>query len=152
MNIVSASDNSLDPKIKELSPDMIRLGMDGSQIIVRILADYQALKDAEETKRIEIETHYRERIEIYSRDLDNLVEQMRKQSESQTHYVDSMFAYANRMLDAGFPEQSVHIYELFINDSKRKNLMDYLIDYHERITLGKIKLKKISTDNNTTID
>jgi hypothetical protein len=50
------------------------------------------------------------------------------------------------MLDEGSPELSVHVYELFINDSKRKNLMEYLIEYHERITLGKIKLQNESTN------
>jgi len=139
-DLIPANENLPQHTHQGLSPEMMRLGMDGSQVLFKILADYRILRDIEETKRQEMETHYRERMEKYSLELDNLVEQMRKQSESQRHYVDTMFAYANNMLDAGFPELSVHIYELFINDSKRKNLMEYLIEYHERITLGKIKL------------
>jgi hypothetical protein len=145
-DIVPADDNLQQYTNQDAPPEIVRLGMDGSLILSKIIADYQALRDIEETKRIEIEARYRERMVSYSRELDILVREMQEQSESQKHYIDKVFALANRMLDEGSPELSVHVYELFINDSKRKNLMEYLIEYHERITLGKIKLQNESTN------
>jgi hypothetical protein len=145
-DIAPASDNSQRRTYQGISLEMARLEKDGMLVLSRIVADYQAQRDAEETKRIEIEAYYRERMESHSRELDVLVEKMREASENQRHYVDTVFAYANRLLDTGFPELSVHVYELFVDDSTRRNIMEYLIEYHRNSTLGRIKLQKKPVD------
>ena len=145
-DIIPANDHPKQRTHQGVSLEIARIERDGMLVLSRIISDYQLQRDAEETKRIEIEAYYRDRMESHSRELDVLVEKMREASDNQKHYVDTVFAYANRLLDTGFPELSVHVYELFINDSTRKNIMEYFIEYHKNITLGKIKLQRKSID------
>lgn len=137
----SSSFTRLHKEPSEANNERISDAADIAQAIGQVFADYQSRRDAEETRRIEIEAYYRERMERYSRDLDVLVEEMREQSKNQMEYMRSVLSLSHRMLDEGYPDQSVLIYETFVNDSKRKNLMDYLIEYYERVSPGKVTIQ-----------
>lgn len=124
----------------QVSEEMVYL--DAFLVCQRTYADLQAMKEVEETKRKEIEEFYRSRMQAYSEALDKIASIVKEQSENQKQYVDKVFSFMNRMLDEGYPELSVLLYETFVNDEKRKNLIESFLDSYEAVSLGKINIQR----------
>lgn len=98
-------------------------------------------REIEETERLRIKTESDERIKKAAALMEQLREAMQDQAKSDQDYRDQVFSLAHSMLDKGYPEHSVEIYKLFISDD-RKPIMQHLIEYHEKISLGFIKVKQ----------
>lgn len=113
--------------------------VEGVVTAISRLFEMRAVAAREEARRAIVEIETKKEIEKFRTAMAELERQLKSDGDNERRRVDHYFATANRLIEQGKDQAAIAVLELMSKEG-RISLVQHLIDYHQKVTLGTVYL------------